>query len=129
MGTNVIDNNVQKFIDKLGLPTLANILLKTFDECQTFYRDYYKKNANVIDDLLDYREYKLSISDMTFDKYLEMCRNLGVKVAFENTFLQPISMQEAALIEKAIFSGKVTLEHIYNSFRQNINVNVLKYVL
>lgn len=128
MTTNTI-NDVQNFINKLGLPYLANILFKTIGECQSFYRDYYKKNVNVIDDLLDYREYKLSTSNITLEKYLKMCHESGVKIAFENTFLQPISPQESILIEEAITSGKVTLEYIYNSFQNNVNKNILKYVL
>lgn len=125
----IVISDVDNFINKLGLPNLANILLKTIDDCQLFYQDYYKKNTNVIDDLLDYREYKISISDITLDNFLEMYKNQGVKYAFEITFLQPIAPHEAMLIEEAILDGKVTLEFIYNSFQENINKNILKYVL
>lgn len=129
MTTNIINDGVQRFIDKLSLPNLASVLLKTIGDCQLFYQEYFRKNTNVIDDLLDYREYKLSISDITLEKYLEMCQDLGVKLAFENTFLQPITLQESMLIEKAISNGKVTLEYIYNLFQININKNIMKYVL
>jgi hypothetical protein len=120
---------VQNFINKLGFDNLTNVLFKTSEDCQLFYRKYYKTNVNVIDDLLDFREHKLETIEISLDQYFELCSNKGMKVAFEITFLHPIIEQEVVLIEKAINDGRVTLEYIYNSFKKNINKNIMQYVL
>lgn len=119
----------EDFFTRLGNTNLVKVLFKTIDECQSFYQDYYKRNANIIDDLLDYREYKLSIWNTSLEQYLEMCDLSGIKIAFEETFLQPFIDQEVELIERAISNESVTLEYIYKSFQKNVNKNIMKYVL
>lgn len=123
------DVRIQTFVKKLDLPPLAYAVLKTFDDCRMFFRKYYKKNTYAIDDLLDYRKDKIKSLNVSLEQFLEMCEEYGIKYGFENTFLQPISQQQAKFIEKAIRNGKVTLEYIYTSFHQNINKNILQYVL
>lgn len=130
MKTNTInDVRVKTFIKKLKLPYLAYVVLNTVDECQMFFREYYKRNRYAIDDLLEYRVHKIKALNISLEKFLEMCDNNGIKNAFEATFLQPISQQQAEWIEKAIRNGEVTLEYVYNSFQENYNKNVLKYFL
>src|SRR5690606_4218091 len=99
------------------------------DDCDSFYIGYYGRNNYIIDDLLDYREYRVSIADMSFDKFIDMCDNKGIKEAFESTFLYHLSNESASFIEAIIKTGKTSLEEIYSLFVRNPNENVLKNVL
>lgn len=122
--------NTNEFIESLQLPKeLASVVLTTVEDCQSFYIGFYGRNSYTIDDLLDYRERKLSISDIELDTFISMCNNIGRLETFRQTFLQPISESDMSLIDKAIENGKVTLEGIYNSFQENVNKNILQNVL
>ena len=123
----------ESFIESLGMENylgeFAKVLLKKKEDCDFFYIGYFGKNKRLVDDLLDYREFKLSIEDITFDLFSDMCDNEGIKSAFEKTFLQHISESSARLIEVTISAGGTSLEMIYDSFKNNPNENILKYVL
>ena len=125
---------VENFIDSIDFKSaeskrLAKVLLKSEEECNYFYIGFLGRNRYIIDDLLDYREKKLSKSNITLDKFIAMCDNSVSREAFEQTFLQPINSTDAELIEDAISKGKTSLKGIYNRFQSNVNENVLKNVL
>lgn len=128
-----MNSYVNNFIQSLKLKgkpkDLAGVLLTCKEDCHDFYIGYLGRNRHVIDDLLDYRESKLSIEDMSFDKFVDMCDNKVNKKVFENTFLQDISLSEVALIESMISSGRTSLKKIYDGFISNPNENILKNVL
>jgi hypothetical protein len=66
-------SGVQNFIARLGVYLIwQQSLFKSIDECQSFYRHFYKRNPYLIDDLLDYREYKLSILNIFLKKHLKI---------------------------------------------------------
>lgn len=83
----------------------------------------------MIDDMLDYREHKLSIADVTVDKFIKLCDNKVNREIFELTFLQKFDSDSVSLIDKAISKGKTSLIDIFNNFQKNPNKNILKYVL
>ncbi len=124
---------VNKFVDSLELndelKCFAKVLLRTQDDCKEFYIKYLGNNHYIIDDLLDYRKSKIDISDMSFDKFTEMCDNIGMKKAFEKAFLYYFSTQAIELIEYMILAGKTSLEEIYSLFVRNPDENVIKNVL
>lgn len=123
------NSQVKTFIKSLKLPYLAYAVLKTFDECQEFFRYYYMRNRYAIDDLMEYRIHKIKALNISLEEFLDMCNNEGIKYAFETTFLQPISSQQAKRFEEEIRKGTITLEYIYNSFQENYNKNILKYLV
>jgi hypothetical protein len=118
------------FIYLLNLPKeMALVLLKSTIDCQKFFAGYYGRNRYVIDDLLDYREFKIENSTITLEDFLYMCYNSNMQQAFEKTFLQSFTLEEMSLIEKAIISGRVSLESLFFGFERNPNKNIMKYVL
>lgn len=127
MTTTVSD--IEGFIQQLNLPQESKVLFRTFGDCHSFYITCYGRNKHVADDLLDYREKKLKECNVSFDKFVDMCYNVGIRVAFEHTFLQQFDDKSVAVITKALYNEKVTLEDIYIGFQKNPNKNILKYVL
>lgn len=128
-----MSNYIDNFIESLGVSgdvkELAEVLFKEENDCNDFYIGYYGKNRYVIFDLLDYRKSKLPIHHMSVDSFVELCNNKGVKEAFENTFLQHFDNYIIELIDEMIGKELTSLEYIYNSFMENPNENILKYVL
>lgn len=124
---------VDKFVDSLGLKDelkcFAKVLLRTQDDCKEFYIKCLGNNYYIIDDLLDYRKSKIDMSDMSFDKFTEMCDNIGMKKAFEKMFLYHFSTQAIELVESMILVGKTSLEEIYSLFVRNPDENVIKNIL
>lgn len=129
MRTDYTSNFIQSLQFNDANRKLAFVLLKSEEDCREFYIDFFGRNVYAIDDLLDYREHKLSISDMSLDKFMHMCNNIGIKRAFEETFLYFFSPHSIKLVELRANEGRVSLEDIYNSFVRNPNENVLKNVL
>lgn len=123
---------VSKFIDSLHLNSelkrFAKVLIKTKEDCTDFYINHLGNNDYIIDDLLDYRQSKISMSDITFDKFKEMCDNIGIKKAFEETFLYYFNLNTVKLIESLIANGKTSLEEIYSLFVSNPDENIVKYI-
>jgi hypothetical protein len=124
---------VDKFIDSLELKGelkgFAKVLLRTQDDCIEFYIKHFGNNHYIINDLLDYRKSKIDMSNLSFDKFAEMCNNIGMKEAFENVFLYHFSTQAIKLVEFMILTDKTSLEEIYSSFVRNPDENVMKNVL
>jgi hypothetical protein len=124
---------VETFVDSLGLNPdqleMARVLLKTEGCCKEFYIGFLNRNRYVTDDFLDYREEKLETLKFTLDEFLDMCYNINMLEAMENCFLQPISLLDLSLIDKAIEEGRTSLEVIYSEFQKNPNKNILKNVL
>lgn len=124
---------ISNFIESLNMRgdvrRLAEVLLKSEDDCKDFYINYFGRNRYIIFDLLDYRESKIDISDMSFDKFVDMCDNIGIKEAFEQNFLQHFDSHDVGFIESMIKKGRTSLRRIYDSFIENPNHSILKNIL
>lgn len=128
-----VENFVGNFIESLGFKDeckgLAKVLLTNEEECREFYIGYYGKNTYAINDLVDYREKKIAIADMSFDKFTSLCDNEGMKEAFEKTFLQSFNLHQIGFIEQLIDAGATSLKEIHSLFVKQPNENILKHVL
>lgn len=126
-------NYVERFIGSLNLNissrNLATVLLTCKEDCDNFFANHWGKNDLVFDDLLDYRESKIEMADMSFDIFEETCNNKGIKKGFETTFLNYLSPHDVKFIESKIASKRITLNEIYTRFIKNPNQSVLKNML
>lgn len=123
-------SKVESFIESLTLPkSVASGALRTVEDCHEFYIGFYGRNKYAIDDLLDYREYKIEQSDITLEKFLKMCENGDMIKAFTVTFFQEFSIHDMTFINKAINEGKTSLEKLYKDFKSNPNKNIMKNAL
>lgn len=120
---------VASFISAYLLPPHATDVLKTMDDCELFLTKFHKTNAESIDDILDFREYKLEISDMTLDTFLKLCYIGEMKEAFERTFIQSFTVEEIQFICSCLLEGKITLPQVYGKFQKNKNKNILSYFM
>ena len=121
---------IEKFITSLALPQhIASVLFETWEDCKLFFDKFYQTNRHIVDDLLDFREYKINSSTWTSQSFLNSCKLNGMKTTFEKVFLQSFTNQDIAQIEKAMFENKLTLESLFSQFKANSNTNILKYVL
>ena len=122
--------NVESFITSLKLSQyIANVLFNTMDDCKLFFDDFYQTNRYEIDDLLDFREHKITSSKWTSQTFVKSCDSDGMKKTFEKVFFQSFTDQDVAQVEKAISDKKITLESLFSQFKANPNTNILKYVL
>lgn len=129
MVSNTI-SKVSTFIQELGLPEgITRGLLVTVDDCNEFYINFYGKGDCTLDDLLDYKEYRINISEFTLDSFLTSCYNIGRLETFELAFFQSFTEMDMVLVDEAIDSGRMTLEGFFMKSRKNPSKNVLKYVL
>ncbi|SDX94062.1 hypothetical protein [Thermoactinomyces sp. DSM 45892] len=119
----------ENLINDLCLPSIALLLLKTSGEREYFYRNYYGTNMHAIEDLMDYREYRISSSSITLEEFLKLCNNKGISIAFEATFLLQFEVTDISLIKQSLNNGKITLECIFENFKKNKNFSILKYIL
>lgn len=108
---------------------LANVLLKSVEDCKDFYIGFFRRNRYVIDDLLDYREARLQLLETSLDRFILLCDGKVNRHIFEQVFLQSFSTDDIFLIEEAINKGKASLESIFISFQNEPNKNILKNVL
>lgn len=106
---------------------LANVLLKDVSDVKNFVSMFYKTNKYEIDDLLDYREYKIKQSEITLDAFIQQCDD-NMKIAFENNFQQNFTDSDIEMIKERIHSGNVSLVTLFENFYKNINVNILKHI-
>lgn len=125
---------IENFINSINFESsecrdLARVLLQSESDCNNFYIGFLGRSKHKIDDLLDYRESKLSDSNITIDLFLEMCYNEGMRDSFEKTFFQSFSSIDIAMVSNSITEGKTSLKELYAGFQKNPNINILKYVL
>lgn len=128
---NIVEavKSLEKALSSTSYERLPSILIHNEEDCEEFYISFIGRNKHLIDDLLDFREFKLKNSNSTIDDLYELCYNTNIKEAFEATFLQEITEEDETLIMNAINTGKITLEDFYSNFQKNINENILKTVL
>lgn len=107
---------------------LSEILLKEKKDFHIFYIEFFGKNRHLSDDLFDFREYKINKNKLSLSIFMSNCL-YGLKQTFIETFLQKFSDDDIQQISSAIEEGRVTLEYIFNSFYENINLNIMRYVL
>ncbi len=118
------------FVVALELPVERSMaILLTIDDCKVFYTDYLHNNHHIVDDLMDYKAYKLSKTVFNLDKFVNECMLGDMKETFKKTFLHSFSNHDMMLVNRAIANGRVTLEYIYKEFQKNVHQNILKYVL
>jgi hypothetical protein len=121
---------VEHFIQSLKLPIeVASVLLESEKDCHQFFEGFYMRNKYVIDDLLDYREYKIEKSQKTLDLFVEECYNSNMRQAFQSTFYQSFSEGDMNMIGQAILAGKTSLAQLFIGFQKNPNKNILKNIL
>lgn len=127
----VASSKVENFVESLNLPKDAVVLLETVEDCQNFFENFYMRNRYLVDDLLDFREYKIEKSEINLDTFVEKCYNneVGMKKAFESTFYQTFTDEHIQLVVNAIDSGKTSLEQLFKDFLRNPNKNILKNVI
>lgn len=122
--------NVNQFIQSLNLPfDVAGVLITCEEDCHQFFEGFYMRNKYVIDDLLDYREYKIEKSKKTLDSFVSECYTYTMRQAFQTTFYQTFSEKDMKLVKNAILNGKITLEILFTDFQRNPNKNILKNIL
>lgn len=122
-------NNIDDFINSLSLPRVARSILKTNKDCEIFAKSYWMNNQYVIDDLYDYREYKIESANVTYSEFLEKCIADGIRNTFQEVFIQDFTLEDIVLIQQSILDDKTSLESIYISFNKNININIMKYII
>lgn len=129
---NLASSNVmvQTFIDSLSLPmSIAGGLLTTSADCDLFYKGYYGRNSFVVDDLLDYREYKIKNSFVTLEIFVNLCNSGHQLLAFESLFLQKFSPEEMVMINREFVNGKFSYQSLFLDFHKNTNLNVWRIIL
>lgn len=119
-------SSVDDFIQSLSLPKVASSILKSTRDCELFAQLYWMKNERPIDDLLDFREYKIESENIAFSVFLEKCVSQGLKGAFEDVFLQAFTTGEIKLIHQSITNNKTSLEELYTLFCKNPNINIVR---
>lgn len=120
---------VGEFIESLNLPNVSIAIISTKDDCKTFFSDFYMKNPYIIDDVLDFREFKIAKSKKTADIFVNECNTNGMKATFEETFMQSFTDESINLVRDALDSGKTSLDIIFRKFKINPNENILKNIL
>lgn len=126
----VANSNVINFIESLNLQRdVASLLLESMESCHLFLERYHMRNKNPVDDLLDFREYKINNSYISLDEFVKMCYTKGMKETFESTFYQSFTSLDIEVVGNAVSKGMVTLESLYTDFKKNPNKNILKNVL
>ena len=123
------DLNVGSFILAYSLPPCAKDVLRTKDDCAVFLERFYETTHELIDDILDYREYKLASSFMTLDIFLKMCYVGEKKNAFEEAFVQAFTKEEMDFIFQRMDEGVMTLPHLYSKFQEDPEKNILSYFM
>lgn len=106
---------------------LASVLLSNASDVKDFVTMFYKTNRYEIDDLLDFRDYKIKQANITLDEFLINCDN-NMKIAFENTFQQSFTDSDIIMIKEYIHKGNMSLVTLYDNFRKNSDKNILKYI-
>lgn len=121
---------VSDFIKAFNLPVdIASVLFENYEDCNLFFTKFYIKNKFAIDDLLDFREYKIDNNYKTLPTFLNECSTKGLKQTFEKTFFQSFTLEDINIISQALLDDKTTLEQIYNNFQKNPDKNIMRYVL
>lgn len=104
---------------------LAEILLKTEKDASTFFQQYLGRNPYLINDLLDFREQKITYWAITFDRLQEMAyNNNDLNVVFENVFLQPFPRFTDDLKKRLLHN----LQRIYDYFVDHPHENLMRYI-
>lgn len=122
----------KKYIQLVGNIEMSDdfriALLDTERHCKEFFRYFYRKNHRLIDDLFDYKQYRIQLENITYGQFVARC-NENVKSALEQTFFQRLSNADMEKILNAIDYGKITLEQLYVNFKNNPRKNIMRYVL
>lgn len=116
--------------EKLGNTFIAiNSLFASDHDVIIFVKKFYLRNRFLIDDVLDFREYKIINQEVTFDKFSSMYYNEGAKQAFEKMFYFKIEDEDVEMFELYIGNDKNKLLNIFNQIKENVNLNPIKLLL
>lgn len=104
-------------------------LFSSHDDVITFVKKFYLRNHFFIDDILDFREYKIANQKVTFDNFVDLYYNDGVRKTFEQMFYFKIEDDDAKMFELYIMNDKNKLLTIFNHLQENVNLNPIKLLL
>lgn len=121
--------NVEDVKRKFNLPEQFTDIVLTSSDCSVFLNNFYGDNHNIIDDILDFREYKIFTNRIEYSDFSEMCMQEGLLHSFRHTFLQHFSEESIELIEMRISDGSITLREVFDKFKKNPNINIMRYIL
>jgi len=107
-----------------------SVLIKNKEDLKLFLKQFHLRNNHAIDDLLDFREYKIKKSNKSIEEFLKECYETdNDQSVFEQTFYQYFTIGDMELINMSLAEGRTSLESIFNAFKENINKNILKNIL
>lgn len=104
-------------------------LFSSHDDVITFVKQFYLRNHFFIDDILDFREYKIANQKVTFDNFVDLYYNEGARKTFEQMFYFKIEDEDAKMFELYIMNDKNKLLTIFNHLQENVNLNPIKLLL
>lgn len=107
---------------------LATLLFKNEGDVKTFVEMFHKSNKYEIDDLLDFRNYKIDKSSIPLSEFLQKCE-LDLKSAFEETFIQSFDELFIELVKSLVNDEVITLAYIFEEFHKDIDICVKKRIM
>lgn len=119
-------NETKVFIESMGLPEVAETILRNLDDCNLYVEMFHNKKGRVLQNLSDFRQYMIAKTPVTLTDFLEMCCR-DKKSAFESTFCQVFTSCEMQFMEDFIDSGKLTLTSLYEKFIANPKRNIIRH--
>lgn len=124
---------IKDYIASLNLAptavTLAVGLFTTVEDCDLFDTDFKGKNQFPIEDLGAFKAHKFDLLNITLESLeLNILKN-GVKIAFEETFLCSLNNYQVSIIQDHIKHNPKSVKHIFESFKENPQKNIMQYVL
>lgn len=130
MAEDTLESSDLFIMDVLNLPKdLGRAILQTEKDITLFVANFYKTNSLVINDLLDYKSFKVSDNNYSFEQFVSMYEKEGVLTSFTKMFLQDFSHSDIDLITAVISTELMTLEILYTNFMKNIYVNIMRYIM
>ena len=120
---------VNEMLHREGFPPFAYSVILTVEDYNEFIDDFYGKNTLVADDLFDYREYKINSMNISFIEFVAWCMSEGNVEGYKHVFRQNFNEFHIELIHDAIKSGRITLEDIFDKFKENPSINIMKYII
>lgn len=126
---NVKSKKVEVFINVFNSQRrLAELLFLDDKDVDVFCNKFYKTNKFNIDDLLDFRTFKINEENISLESFLDMCKT-DLKIAFESVFIQSLEECMVDEIESMILKNEIDLEDVFIYFKKNTDMSVFKYIM
>lgn len=107
----------------------ASLLLKTEEDSKNFFGKFFRRNRYSIDDMLDFRRFKVNADRKTLATFINECHNGDMKNVFESTFYQTFTVESIELINKAISEERTSLKDLFINFQNNPKTNLMRNIL